>query len=278
MGTALSKDARARLDAAAAGSPSWRPYLDLVRAVLEEDASGRFDAVHVTLADGRPADAPLLAGATVGVPEREAARFVAHVVGAKVAKRLDPVALLEAAARQDAAALAATAGPAGVPADGLEALAGLAVSPCLRACARTLAPRVPRPWPHGFCPVCGAWPALAELRGLERERRLRCGRCAADWGFSWLRCPHCGEADEKALSRLLLEGDGSGKSVETCGTCHGYLKSISTLSALDPASLALADLETVDLDLAAQQRGRRPPTSPAAPGSVRLVAAREARR
>ena len=38
-----------------------------------------------------------------------------------------------------------------------------------------------RNWSEGYCPLCGAWPALAEVRGIERSRYLRCGRCGAEW-------------------------------------------------------------------------------------------------
>ena len=274
MPSALSSTVRDRIATARGKTPAWRPYLDLVEAVLEEDASGRWDAITVEASPPRPGEAPLLEGATVSVPEKAAARFVATILGARTAKALDPLFVLAAAARQDSEALEKAADGAGVGAEGLEALAGLAASPMLRACSRRLATKVPSTWREGWCPVCGAWPALGELRGLERERHLRCGRCAAGWRFPWLRCAHCGEADEKSLSHLVLEDDPGGRRVETCGTCHGYVKSVATLSALSPADLALVDLETVDLDLAAQERGRRLPKSPAVALHVRVVGTR----
>ncbi len=43
--------------------------------------------------------------------------------------------------------------------------------------------------------------------------------------------------------------------VETCATCKGYLKSIATLQGFTAFELLLQDLETVELDLVALNRG-----------------------
>jgi len=42
-------------------------------------------------------------------------------------------------------------------------------------------------WSRCDCPVCGAAPALAESRGLEQQRFLRCLRCGAGWPGNRLR-------------------------------------------------------------------------------------------
>jgi len=43
--------------------------------------------------------------------------------------------------------------------------------------------------------------------------------------------------------------------VETCASCRGYLKSVATLQQIPPFALLLQDLETVELDLVALDRG-----------------------
>ena len=48
-------------------------------------------------------------------------------------------------------------------------------------CWRRWAAAVPEGWVEPFCPICGAWPALAEVRGIERSRYFRCLRCGAGW-------------------------------------------------------------------------------------------------
>jgi formate dehydrogenase maturation protein FdhE len=77
-----------------------------------------------------------------------------------------------------------------------------------------------------------------------------------------LRCAFCDENDHQKLGSLLSEGDDRQTRVETCATCHGYLKSVTTLSALPFAVLATKDLSTVAFDLAAQERGLARPTKP----------------
>ncbi|HEX6435279.1 MAG TPA: formate dehydrogenase accessory protein FdhE, partial [Gemmatimonadales bacterium] len=122
-------------------------------------------------------------------------------------------------------------------------------------CGQLLGPLMPAYWQHGYCPVCAAWPVLAERRGLDRSRRLRCGRCAAEWEVPWLYCIYCGERDHKQLGFLEPDTPGEMLKVETCATCRGYLKSIASLQGLPPFELLLQDLETVELDLVALNRG-----------------------
>ena len=126
--------------------------------------------------------------------------------------------------------------------------------PLLHACAERWREHVPSAWTHGYCPVCAAWPALSELRGLERSRRLRCGRCAADWPLPVLQCAYCGEANHDRLGTLTPEGESQTRRVEVCYTCKGYLKTFTTLRPMTLRTIAMTDLASVDLDLIAQER------------------------
>jgi hypothetical protein len=81
--------------------------------------------------------------------------------------------------------------------------------PLLRACSERWRKHVPPAWSHGYCPVRGAWPALAEARGLERARRLRCGRSAANWGIAWLHSANSGMDDHTQLSGLVADSSAS---------------------------------------------------------------------
>jgi FdhE protein len=130
----------------------------------------------------------------------------------------------------------------------------------LRSCGRALNERVPRFWPHGYCPICASWPILAERRGLDRTRRLRCGRCAGEWEIQWLCCVYCGNREHERLGFMIPEEGGETLKVETCMACQGYLKSVATLQAIPHFELLLRDLETIELDLVALERGyQRPP-------------------
>ena len=165
--------------------------------------------------------------------------------------------------RQDSWELAAAADRAGVEQGSLTSVAHLAALPLLQSCGRLLADQVPRHWPHGYCPICASWPILAERRGLDRSRRLRCGRCGVEWEVEWLFCVYCSEREHEQLGSLVPDDTGETLKVETCASCRGYLKSIATLQAIPPFELFLRDLETVELDLIALERGYgRPGESP----------------
>ena len=143
--------------------------------------------------------------------------------------------------------------------------------PLLQALRRRFGPAVDPRWHEGWCPICGGWPHLAEQRGLERARRLRCARCGGDWVQPGIRCPYCGAVGHESRAALVSEQDGEARKVETCSACRGYLKSVSTLRAWAGDEVALIDLATVDLDLVALEREfERPEPRRLEPG-VRVI-------
>jgi FdhE protein len=115
---------------------------------------------------------------------------------------------------------------------------------------------------EGYCPVCGAWPAFAEVRGIERSRYLRCGRCAGEWQARALTCPYCGMTDHNQLVSLIPEKAGASRAIEACKRCLGYVKTFTTLQASPAGRIMLDDLASVDLDLAAIERGYGRPQGP----------------
>jgi FdhE protein len=110
-------------------------------------------------------------------------------------------------------------------------------------------------WDRGHCPTCGAWPLLGEYRGLDQSRYLRCGLCAAGWEAARLWCPYCGSRDHEQIHFLHAEGEETRYRAAVCDGCRGYVKMITTLSALPALHLPVADLTTLHLDLAAAERG-----------------------
>ena len=113
-----------------------------------------------------------------------------------------------------------------------------------------------------FCPVCGSPPLLGEFRGLDQSRFLRCGLCAASWEVPRQWCLACGNRDHETLGFLAKEGEEARYRVATCDACRGGVKMLSTLSALPPLMLLVADAATLHLDLAAAERGYVCPPSP----------------
>jgi len=144
------------------------------------------------------------------------------------------------------------------------------VAPLLRAYAEHLLPAIERVddgsptgaiWQRGYCPVCGAWPLLAELRGIELAQFLRCSACGSGWRSRRILCTYCGNDDFRDLRTLQPEGEMRFR-MSVCERCKGYLK-IGNAFDPPPAELvALDDLASIDLDVTAIERGyRRPETT-----------------
>jgi hypothetical protein len=109
-------------------------------------------------------------------------------------------------------------------------------------------------WPHGTCPVCGSGPALAESRGLEQRRRLRCDRCAADWPCQHFLCPFCGMSDHRSLRYAFVEGEQDRYRLAICEQCGGRLRIIATIAPLSPPGLLVAELAAIHLDFVEESR------------------------
>jgi FdhE protein len=285
MTAGVSDGTRRQLDALNASHPEWRLLLSLWEQVFQEDGRDTWSAVTTTLDPARSAWAPLLAGAKIGVAPLAVSAWMRRLLSqitkdydngislhGELANRFDPMGLLEAAMTQDEQLISLLANQAGVEPEPLAALAQIVAAPVLRACARQVGSDTPSGWAEGYCPICGAWAALAENRGLDRTRRLRCGRCGGDWQGAAMQCPFCKTLDHNQLSTLVPETNGEARKVETCLSCQGYLKSMNALRKWSPDEVVLADLSTVELDFVALDRGFSRPVSPAVTFTITIEA------
>jgi FdhE protein len=190
--------------------------------------------------------------------QQQDAELLADVV---CKKALDPIALLGEvlAGRPDSVSIKAES--LGLDALQLATILRLTSLPVLAQFADGLADlRKGVSWEHGYCPTCGSWPLLAESRGLEQLRYLRCGLCATSWEGSRFRCSFCGNDDHHKLGYFHVEGEEDRYRAASCDECRGYVKVVSTLSALSPPQMLVTDLATLHLDLVAAERGFFVPT------------------
>ena len=183
-----------------------------------------------------------------------------------VAKWWEAGSLLSASLARDQNAIRTGAHHRGLAADLVWLVAELAVSPFAYALQHSLmSPAGPddamaqalAKWTHGYCPACGSWPAVAEV--AHSHRVLRCSFCAFAWELPTYACIYCGEDGEKFVTAAPNE-ERLDRRLEVCGACGAYVKTID-VPELSPFPLvAIADLETMDLDVAAMERGySRPP-------------------
>lgn len=238
-----------------------------------EEARERFASGIPLLIAARPAfagDAPLELLADLAALARASFSPAGAEAIERAGRRRAPAAreALEAALRRDPAALEAAAARVGAPPALTASLCELAVSPSLGALAAGAAGLLAAaPWSRGWCPVCGSWPLLGELRAADRGRWLRCGLCAAEWPFARSECPFCGESDHRRLTALSLEGEEEFRRAELCDGCTGYVKSLARLAPIPPELLPVEDLATAYLDVLALDAGyAKPSTPPAFPG------------
>jgi FdhE protein len=217
--------------------------------------------------------APLLAGMTIPLAASSVRRLLERLIrtasmsgppkmatlGAVLRKKLDVLALFTASLRQDYERVKEIAA-SGADAEALQAVIALLPVPFLQACNRRWASSISESWETRYCPVCGSWPAFAEVRGIERRRYFRCGRCGGAWHARALSCPYCALGDHDELVNLLPEKSGSHAVIEACKRCRGYVKTFPTLRGCPPATVMLEDLASVDLDVAALDHGYRRPT------------------
>jgi FdhE protein len=277
---------RSLLTALGVEHPEWRPLLEVIDEARREAGRPEWTRFVPALAHSRLAGRPLLDGAVINVAPRLVRPWVRRVLMMAAAAWsetkplaeaitrgwIDPLVLFEAAVSQDVHRLDGLARFGRDDRSVLRGLAPLIAGPMLQACCRTWADRVPAGWAHGYCPICGGWPALAEIRGLDGSRHLRCGWCGGDWRIGWLRCPFCGESDHEKLGSLVSPDRLERQTIEVCDGCRGYVKTVTTLTPIEPDHVVLQDLATTVLDVAALERDYRRPAAKGREVAVAVVA------
>lgn len=252
--------------------PEWKPWLSVIATVCRETENPKWDTFVPGTIDP-PNKVPALAGATVIVDVEEIRSWIQGIIriaaqsGAPrmttmkrlTSARFNEAALFRASVCYDIQQIAELANPLDIDADALQAVGAVIAMPFLHACNRRLSPAQAHSWTEGFCPICGGWPAFAEMRGIERSRYSRCGRCAAEWQVHCLSCTYCGNTDHNELISLRPENSSSTWVIDACNRCLGYLKSFTTLQATPAARIILDDLASVEFDVAALEQGYRRP-------------------
>jgi FdhE protein len=253
--------------------PEWEPWLAVVQEVLSETTNPLWDALVPSRTEPQQSQVPLLAGMTLNLELRSVRRLldtlirIAHRSGTPKMSTLEPARsaelelsnLFRASLCQDGNRLKEIASHIGADPEAFEAVAGLLPIPLLHACNRRWASSISASWVEGYCPLCGAWPAFAEVRGIERNRYFRCGRCGGEWQAQCLFCPYCGMTDHNELASLVPEKSGSNSVIEACKRCLGYVKTFTTLQGSQPTQVFLDDLASAYLDVAALDQGYKRP-------------------
>jgi len=260
--------------------PEWEPWLAVVEEVLREAGTSTWNAavpaddpLSAEAADAKAATrrttVPLLAGATIGLHASSVRRLLERLIhigsrsgtpkmtslAAALRADLDVLTLFTASLCQDNARTEEVAAASGADAEALQAVVALLAVPFLHACRHRHASSISESWVEGYCPLCGSWPTFAEVRGIERSRYFRCGRCGGEWHARTLHCPYCAMSNHHELIALVPEKGGSHATIDACNRCRGYVKIFTRLQACPAGTIVLEDLASVELDFAALEQG-----------------------
>src|ERR1700721_616336 len=189
--------------------PEWEPWLVVVDETLREAGNPAWETAVPADAPAQRTAIPLLAGTTLTLETDLVRRLFKRLIrtasrvgtpklsSLKVALHADLkwAPLFTASLCQDSDRINEIAAVSGADAEALHAVIALLPIPFLHACNRRWASSIPANWVEGYCPVCGSLPVFAEVRGIERNRYFRCGRCGGEWQTHALSWPYCARSD-----------------------------------------------------------------------------------
>lgn len=133
-------------------------------------------------------------------------------------------------------------------------LAEHGIRPYLRRIAEVYAEEITTIKPMGTCPCCGEPVRLARLEGKVGKKVMYCPRCYASWSEKRTKCSHCGVDHDEKMIYFHLENDQA-KLLYVCDDCKGYVKVMDEKQAFKKEEPALLDLNTIYLDILAQEKG-----------------------
>lgn len=161
------------------------------------------------------------------------------------------LASLRAASREDRLDLAVQVFEGAFPIERIAecVFVSAALQLVLAAQAACLDARTLKPVADGVCPCCGGAPVASLIVAwtpADKARYLSCSLCSTLWNHVRIRCTACGSGE--GISYYGLDEVSKDVQVETCTTCHSYIKHLHQHRApmLDPVA---DDIASYGLDL-----------------------------
>ncbi len=107
--------------------------------------------------------------------------------------------------------------------DLIKALALWTIQPVLKSLKEISSDEIDvKSWYRGYCPICGSYTRTGYMSGEGRKLTLKCEICGMEWPFRRLKCPFCGNEDEKKLGFYSLESNKF--RLYVCEKCGEYWK------------------------------------------------------
>jgi FdhE protein len=275
------------LDTLKRARPEWSPWLSVIDEVVRESESQSWRRLVPGGLAARGERVPLLAGASISPETRGVRRLLQRLIRLASAGGTDAMSslarvrvtdagcleLFRCSIRHDPEPVRQIAAAHKADPEALQAVVALLPVPFLLACNERLAGSVQAAWSEGYCPLCGSWPAFAEIRGIERSRCYRCARCGGAWYARALVCPYCDMSDHNQLAALVPAKGDTRAVIDACNRCRGYIKAFTRLQGCPPPAVMIDDLASVDLDMAALDNGYARPPGAGHPVEVEVTGA-----
>lgn len=114
-------------------------------------------------------------------------------------------------------------------------------------------------WEGGYCPVCAVKPHYGLLHSQHGAKTLECWLCGIRWNYLRIKCPYCGNTDQKKLGYFKQDQRESIGRVDFCQNCLSYYKIFDMRDyEQEDAILPIHHLATLSWDLLARQEGFQP--------------------
>ncbi|QGY04399.1 formate dehydrogenase accessory protein FdhE [Methylobacterium mesophilicum SR1.6/6] len=166
---------------------------------------------------------------------------------------------LRAASREDRLDLALQVFEGALPVDRIAECVFVSATLQVRLAgqAARLDTKILKPVADGVCPCCGGAPVASVVVAwtpADKARYLSCSLCGTYWNHVRIRCTACGSGE--GISYYGLDEVSKDVQVETCTTCHSYIKHLHQHRAptLDPVA---DDIASYGLDLKIAEEGFR---------------------
>jgi FdhE protein len=145
----------------------------------------------------------------------------------------------------------------------LQFLVHMSILPSIHANVEKLHDHVDlKNWGMGYCPICGSFPKMSEMKGEGGKRHFQCSFCGFLWPSQRIKCPFCDNQDHEKLHFFYAEGHNAYR-VELCEDCKQYIKTVDRRNLDYEPDLEVEDIATIHLDMLASKKGfKRPVPSP----------------
>lgn len=127
--------------------------------------------------------------------------------------------------------------------------------PSLETCARSITEHHSfELWNEQYCPCCGSDPFLAYWLDSVGKQYNICSFCHTEYRVARMQCTYCGEKNHDVLRYIAAE-EIPQLHIQTCSTCHSYIKILDRKGQSLPRTPALDDVNSLIIDAVAVEQG-----------------------